>query len=66
MMDDASWAIRQLVIKTGHRFSGREVLIPTDEVHRISYEQSTVSVKLTSEAVEHSPARHSAPAGAVD
>ena len=29
MMDGQSWAIRQLVIKTGHRFSGKEVQIPT-------------------------------------
>jgi hypothetical protein len=55
MMDDQSWAIRQLVIKTGHRFSGREVEIPTSSVDRISYEKSTVFVNLTSEAVERSP-----------
>jgi hypothetical protein len=28
MMDAQSWAIRQLVIKTDHRFSGKEVQIP--------------------------------------
>ena len=38
MMDDQSWAICQLVIKTGHRFSGKEVQIPTSQVDRISYE----------------------------
>ena len=37
MMDAQSWAIRQLVIKTGHRFSGKEVQIPTRTVDRISY-----------------------------
>jgi hypothetical protein len=31
-MDDQSWAIRQLVIKTGHRFSGKEVQIPTSRI----------------------------------
>ena len=51
MMDDQSWAIRQLVIKTGHRFSGKEVQIPTSQVDRISYEESTVFVKLTMEAL---------------
>jgi hypothetical protein len=66
MMDDQSWAICELVIKTGHRFSGREVQIPTSKVHRISYEKSTVSVNLTSAAVEQSPAHHPAPAGAAD
>ncbi len=66
MMDDQSWAISQLVIKTGHRLSGKEVQIPTSQVDRISYEKSTVSVKLTSEAVEQSSADHLAPVGAVD
>ena len=64
MMDDQSWAIRQLVIKTGHRFSGKEVQIPTSQVDRISYDESTVFVNLTSEAVEQSPAHHLAPGGA--
>jgi hypothetical protein len=65
MMDDQSWAIGQLVIKTGHRFSGKEVQIPTSLVKRISYEKSTVSVNLTSEAVQQSPAPQAAPVGAV-
>src|ERR1035437_676917 len=66
MMDDQSWAIRQLVIKTGHRFSGKEVEIPTSQVDRISYEKSTVFVNLTSEAVQQSPSHLLAPVGAVD
>ena len=66
MMDDPSWAIRELVIKTGHRFSGKEVQLPTSAVERISYEQSTVFVNLTSEAVQQSPTHHLAPVGAAD
>jgi hypothetical protein len=66
MMDDQSWAIRQLVIKTGHRFSGKEVQIPTTQVDRISYDKSTVFVNLTSEAVEQSPAHHLAAVRAAD
>src|SRR6185437_11732453 len=61
MMDSRSWAIRQMVVKTGHRLSGKEVEIPTSKVDRISYEESTVFVNLTSEAVERSPAHHLAP-----
>ena len=56
MMDAQSWAICQLVIKTGHRLSGKEVQIPTSQVDRISYDESTVFVNLTGEAVEKSPA----------
>jgi len=55
LMDDQSWAIRQLVIKTGHRFTGKEVQIPTRNVDRISYPDSTVFVNLTREAVGQSP-----------
>jgi len=55
MMDAQSWAIRQLIIKTGHRLSGKEVQIPTRKVDRISYLDSTVFVNLTREAVEQSP-----------
>ena len=56
VMDEKSWAIVQLVIKTGHRFTGKEVVIPVNTVDRISYEESTVFVTLTKEAVENSPA----------
>ena len=56
MMDAHTWAIQQLVVKTGHRFSGNEVQIPTSQIDRISYEKSTVYVNLTTKAVEQSPA----------
>ncbi|HEY5914736.1 MAG TPA: PRC-barrel domain-containing protein [Verrucomicrobiae bacterium] len=56
MVDARSWAIRQLVVKIGHRFSGSEVQLPTDQVRRISYEKSTVFVSLTGKAVEECPA----------
>ena len=62
MVDDRSWAIRHLVVKTGHRLSGQEVEIPTDKVIRISYEESTVYVNLTTAAIEHGPAHLLAPA----
>ena len=66
MMDDKSWVISQLVVKTGHRFTGNEVLISVSDVVRISYDDSTVFVKLTKDAVEKSPAYHLAPLGAAD
>jgi hypothetical protein len=66
MMDDQNWAIGQLVIKTGHRLSGREVQIPAKNVERISYEDSTVFVNLTGEGVEESPAHYMAAAAAAD
>jgi len=64
MMDDKTWVIGQLLVKVGHRFTGDEMLIPTGKVDRICYDDSTVFVKLTKEAVEKSPAYHPAPVGA--
>ena len=58
MMDAQSWAIRQLVIKTGHQLSGKEVQIPTGAVDRISYDNSTVFVNLTGQAIERNPTHH--------
>lgn len=50
MMDAASWAIGQLVVRTGHRLSGEETLIATKHVQRISYDESTVFVHLPTAA----------------
>ena len=66
MIDAQSWAIGQLVIKIGHRFSGKEVQIPTKTVDRISYEESTVFVNLTRKAVEQGSAQDLVPVGTVD
>ncbi len=52
LMDTQSWAMAQLVIKTGHRFTGKEVQIPTSKVNRISYMDSTVFVDMTRKEVE--------------
>ena len=65
LIDDQSWAVGQLVIKTGHRLSGNEVRIPAGKVTRISYEESTVFVDLTSDAVKESPAHYMAAAAEV-
>ena len=64
LMDDKSWAINQLVVKTGHRFTGKEVQIPISQVDRMSYKESTVYVKVSKEAVEKSPEHRLIPNGA--
>jgi hypothetical protein len=63
LMDDKSWAINQLVVKTGHRFTGKEVQIPISQVERISYKESTVYAKVSQEAVEKSPEHRLIPNG---
>lgn len=53
IIDDKSWAIRDLVVETGHWFSGREILIAPGNIGLISYEDSQVFVNLTKSAIEH-------------
>jgi hypothetical protein len=61
LMDSQTWQIRELVVKTGHRFSGKEVQVPTDKVSRINYEESTIFVNMTKEAIESNCADRSTP-----
>ena len=55
MMDEKSWAIRHLVVETGHWFSGKEVLISPSKIDRISYVESKVVVNLTKDAIRKAP-----------
>ena len=52
MVDEKSWAIRELVIETGHWYSGKEILISSSKIKRISYEESKVFVSLTKEDIQ--------------
>lgn len=56
LMDDQSWLIGELVIKVGHRFTGKEVRIPTGKVTNISYDASKVFVSMVTADVERSAA----------
>jgi hypothetical protein len=56
LVDDHGWVIRDLVVKTGSWLFGKQILIPTGLVRRIDYEDASVMVNLTKEAIEQSPA----------
>lgn len=60
LIDDRSWVIGQLVVKTGGWFSGSEVRIPTGDVEDISYETSTVRLRLTVETIRKGAEYHAA------
>jgi sporulation protein YlmC with PRC-barrel domain len=64
VMDDKSWAIRHLVVETGYWFSGKEIVISPKHIDRISYEESTVFVNVTKEAILGAPEYHELPLGA--
>ena len=51
MVDDATWIIRKILVECGHWYSHKEILIPTNKVSRISYDQSNLVVDATKAAV---------------
>ena len=65
VMNDRSWAIKQMVIRVGHRFTGMDVQIPVSQIDHINFQDSMVFVKITKDAVEKSPEQHSGKNGAV-
>ena len=47
MVDDKDWSIAELIVETGHWYSGKEILIPTGLIERICHKDSKVFVRLT-------------------
>ena len=64
LVDDRSWAIRELVVEAGHWYAGKEILIAPNDVERISYEDSTVFVNLNKETIQRTAESRVAHAGA--
>ncbi|MEO6094162.1 MAG: PRC-barrel domain-containing protein [Fibrobacteria bacterium] len=54
IIDDATWAIRYLVVDTRNWWPGKKVLISPQWIKRISWPESKVFVQLTREAVKQS------------
>ncbi len=52
LIDEKSWGIRKLVVEAGHWYAGKEILISSSKVDRISYEESKVFVNLTKADIE--------------
>jgi hypothetical protein len=55
ILDDETWALRYLVIDTRNWLAGRKVLVSPQWIENISWEDSTVVVNLSREAVRNSP-----------
>ena len=64
MVDDKSWAVRELVVETGHWYAGKEILLSPAKVQRISYEESKVFVSLTMADIQRTAENEVAKAGA--
>jgi len=63
MVDDRSWAIRELIVETGHWYSGKEILISPSMIKHINYENSSVEVKLTKVDIQQTAEHHLVHAG---
>lgn len=58
LVNEKTWAIQHLLVEAGHWYSGKEVLISTGKVNRISYGDSKVHVNLTKEDIERTGEHH--------
>jgi hypothetical protein len=52
LVDDRSWAIRNLIVETGIWYSGKQIRISTDKVNWISHNESRVHISLTKADVQ--------------
>lgn len=55
IVGDEEWVIRYLVVDTGHWLSGRKVLISSEWVRDIGWDEREVWVDVAREAIENSP-----------
>ena len=55
IIDDTSWKIQFLVVDTGDWLNSREVLLSTNWITKVNWENSTVIVDITTSAVKESP-----------
>lgn len=55
LVDDDTWALRYLVIKTSNWWLGQQVVIAPSWIEAVSWEDQNVVVKLTREAVKTAP-----------
>ncbi len=55
LLDDAIWAIRYLVVSTGDWWGGHQVLIAPRWIDDVSWDEASVSVGLTRQAIKDAP-----------
>jgi sporulation protein YlmC with PRC-barrel domain len=55
IVDDETWEVRFLVVNTGNWWLGKEVLIAPHWASRVSWEDGTVFVELSRQAIKDSP-----------
>ena len=56
IVDDRDWTIRFIVVNTGNWLSGRHVLVSPAWIKSVKWEEASVAVRLSRQAVRNSPA----------
>ncbi len=56
IVDDASWAIRYLVVATSNWWVGRQVLVAPQWIQEVSWAERLVTVNMTRKAIQDAPA----------
>ena len=51
LVDGRTWVLREIVVESGHWYSGNEIRLATEKISRISYDESTVYVDSTKAAI---------------
>ena len=44
LIDRRTWVLRKMVVASGHWYSGKKITVPTENISRISYGESTIYV----------------------
>ena len=60
LVDEETWAIRYIIVDTSNWWLGHQVLIAPSWIQGVNWSESTVSVKLTRQAVKDAPPYESA------
>ena len=55
IIEDTTWQIKFLVVETGSLLDSRKVLLPTQWIKEVNWDNSVVIVDVTTEAVRNSP-----------
>jgi hypothetical protein len=55
LVDDATWAVRYLVVDTSNWWLGHQVLVAPPWIERVSWSESKVFVKMTRQAIKDAP-----------
>ena len=55
LFDDASWAIRYLVVETGDWLASRRVLVATDVINEPNWSEKNIPAAITRDQVRNSP-----------